>query len=284
MTAHDVEFLGLTFIFAAVLLCSSKTPSEGVVSPAPTQCSQRVTAQLGFPSIPWHCRGTDAPAESDSSQRCTATGWERSQAAAGKSQQDIRKKLFTGSLEQVAHRSFEIPVPNLDVTQPWASFERGRTRRPLEVPCHWTVLWESSLLSPLSSPRGAHPGWNRTVYGSPRHKMAPHTACNILALNSQSACGRQSLVCWISSTIQEWRRPRCPLTGLHKVRDLKLRLGTQGNCLASFLPNNSSRWHCIPCPLDSPFSSQQNQRGLTASVCGQIATTLGGELPHVHGN
>lgn len=116
MTAHDVEFLGLTFVFAAVLLCSSKTPSEGVVSPAPTQCSQRVSAQLGFPYIPWHCRGTDAPVESDSSQRCTTTGWERSQAAAGKSQQFIRKKLFTGSLEQVAQRGFEIPVPNLDAT------------------------------------------------------------------------------------------------------------------------------------------------------------------------
>lgn len=42
--------------------------------------------------------------------------------------------------------------------------------------------------------------------------------------------------------------------------------GTQGNRLASFLPSSPSRSCCIPCPFDSPFSSQQKQQGLTASV------------------
>lgn len=53
--------LAPTFISAVVLLCRSQTPSGGGISPAPTQCSQGMTAQLEFPYDTWHCRGAGAP-------------------------------------------------------------------------------------------------------------------------------------------------------------------------------------------------------------------------------
>lgn len=89
-------------------------------------------------------------------------------------------------------------------------------------------------------------------------------SCNILALDSQSVCERQSLVYWISSTIHGWYRPLWVFTKLGSEA-MSSASGTtlyktQGNSPPSFLPSTHLRSCDIFCPFDS-FSSQQNQHG-----------------------